>query len=479
MKITPFLKLFKRGNSSNNKGFTLTELIVAATISVVVIAAAGYGLMESQKSSRAANTQVDARTEANRALTFISDEIREARRILDTSDRTATGYIYTSSTNKGSLVPTAFSPNGANIQIVLHLQMSHPTDTTRSLDVIYYVKDDEAPWLGPKVIYRWGPNFDANGSYSLASIDTPGSWTHEALIDRVSDQSVSSASCRTGSTGSEIAIVPTNAGFGACVDRTLRSATLLLSRVVDDRTNSIFSTDLKAFARGDSKNTGYSGIEQTTSTASNVTVYEPTPTSTPTTPPTTTRRLRIQQLTASYACSANGAATVTTEVTVTTSTGVVTVYNWANGSATRSDGTTFSDIPYEPTDTVTYVSKFQPTSTNCTLNANQQIAISSTNTNQVERINNNRVLNPSDTKDNILINGKYPNGTPAQDPVATILQNNGMYDASTRTVQLSSRTIDGRTYTGSVLAFEMGQTDRTKAGFDYQDNLIVIWSHQP
>jgi type II secretory pathway pseudopilin PulG len=472
MKINWLLKLLKNNQNSSNKGVTLTELLVAASISIVVIGAAGYALMESQKSSRAASTQVDARTEVNRALTFITDEIKGARSIVDTS----AGYA-----------PSGFSPpSDKNVRVVLALQVPHPTNTDSNLDVIYYVRDNESPWIGPKVIYRWGPNFDAKGGYSAATVDTPASWQHEAVIDQIPNELVSTATCLS----SDIKITASDAGFGVCIDSTKRSANILISRVKDQKdwesedasakANSIYTGELKAFSRGDSKNTGYSGemsLTTTTATGSSTTTQA-------------SKTIRITQLGSSYACTSTGSAVIITEVTVSKKDNSSTpvIYEWKNENGgyavKKSNNSAVKDIPFDrDNETATYTSRYVPTSTKCAMNPDQSITVDSTiastdptSTSKVQKLENDRVLSTSNTADKRMMESKYVYGSPspAQKTVVDLLKERNLYDTSTNKIKIDPES----GYTKFIYAFEMGpsstETGFHEAGFDYQDNLIYV-----
>ncbi len=485
MKLNWLLKLLKHNQGSSNKGFTLTELLVAAAISIVVIGGAGYALMESQKSSRAATTQVDARTETNRALVFITDEIKGARKINDT----ITGYDLTPT--RGTSLPANFNPTGTNVRVVLALDVPNPSNPDGNLSVIYYVKDSEAPWIGPRVIYRWGPNFDAKGGYSVDTIGDSTRWQHEPLIDRIPDSNsyLGTNPCLS----SDVTVKASDAGFGVCIDSTGRSATILMSRIDDyvewkrgkDLSDSarqektIFSTNLKAFARGDSKSTGFTGsMELTTTTASS---YKPG------TQPAKT--IRIQQLGSSYACTSTRPAIVNTEVTVTPLSGTPTVYTWKNedgGYAVKngdSTNTQYRDIPYETGDTFAYTSKYVPTTSQCSMNASATVSVPSTDTSKVEQLTDGKVLSSSDPEDKRMMENKYVEGNPlpAQQTVTEILQTQDAslvsYDSVTKKITIPQQ-IDGRNYTRAIYAFEMGPGSGTtgfhEAGFDYQDNLILV-----
>jgi prepilin-type N-terminal cleavage/methylation domain-containing protein len=185
-------KLFQPNTTT--KGFTLPELLVAAAISLGVVTIGGFGLVSILTSSQVANAQNERRIELNRSLDFISTEVRHAASLVKD--------VATES------LPSAFTNSQpADAQPVLMLKL--PANST---PIIYYVASSSGnTWLGPKVVYRWGPHFEDNGSYQDAN--TPSSWTHEPLIDRI-ENTGALPTCRPGWTGNG------TPGFLACVNDT-------------------------------------------------------------------------------------------------------------------------------------------------------------------------------------------------------------------------------------------------------------------
>ena len=72
---------------SNNKinhcssGFTLIELLVAMSITTIVVTIAGSGLVAIMQNNSKAEAETLKRTELNRALDFIADDIRESNMV--------------------------------------------------------------------------------------------------------------------------------------------------------------------------------------------------------------------------------------------------------------------------------------------------------------------------------------------------------------------------------------------------------------
>ena len=234
MQNNPLIKLFNRQKYS--AGYTLTELIIGAGISVVVIGAAGMGLMNLMRGNNTSTTQADRRAEVNRALEFISDEVRRAETIQTNVSNSSDGVPY-------SDLPSGFGSNGEEIVLALNLPALGQDNPNKK--VIYYVKPKpDSNWLGPNVIYRFGPPLDTTGgSY------TTGAWVDQALIDRVDDQTITlpSSSCGTGKT-------PLAAkGFAACVDNKEKVAKIYVNGKFSDSSSDKYNADMQVYARAEAE----------------------------------------------------------------------------------------------------------------------------------------------------------------------------------------------------------------------------------
>lgn len=208
---------------SNNKiyqssaGFTLIELLVAMSITIIVVTLAGSGLIAIMQNNIKAESETLRRVELNRALDFISDEIRTSKNITTNA-----------STNLSTVAP-GFNPTGKTPVLTLEI----PGVSQR---VIYYTESPATTdvWLGPKVIYRWGPYFNNNGQYANASNNpvavnnNPANWQGNALVDLIADSTpASNTTCPTaGWVGNPSA--SNGQGFTTCVDPTGKIAELYL-----------------------------------------------------------------------------------------------------------------------------------------------------------------------------------------------------------------------------------------------------------
>ena len=202
MKNKEFYKLLKKNKSKHNSGFTLTELLVGLIMSIFVIGALGFGLMQILRVTQKGNSETAARNESSRALDFISDEMRRAQSI-EVDMETGAGK------NINVIAPNYSLPTGGTVRLALNI-----SDTTQP--VIYSVAPprNTSPWKGPLVIYRWGPVLGADGSYTTASLADPTAWTNEALVDGISDVD-QTTTCDNNGDGTAETI--TYKGFFACV----------------------------------------------------------------------------------------------------------------------------------------------------------------------------------------------------------------------------------------------------------------------
>lgn len=233
-------KIFKTCSSS--AGFTLIELLIAMSLTLIVVSLAGAGLVTMMQSNSKAETETLRRTELNRALDFIADEVRMANAItLNTST---------------AIVPSQFSPSSSDVQTVTVQRILMLQITGVPQPVIYYIASPAAttPWLGPKVIYRWGPSFDIHGNYTNAT--TPLNWTYEPLVDLVVNSTPSpNPNCPTLTptpTGWSSNPAVAKQGFYSCVDSAGRITEIhLLGKLIDAYGTSIgpYEVSTSVFAR--------------------------------------------------------------------------------------------------------------------------------------------------------------------------------------------------------------------------------------
>ncbi|MFO0149652.1 MAG: type II secretion system protein J [Microcystis sp.] len=145
-------------------GFTITEVLLASLMMVIVISVAGIGVTNLLRSNYRANAGTEIQNNLNRTLEFVSDEVRRARIIADSETAITSTQV----------------PTGA--RAVLAFQISDPNNPGQAPlneQIVYYTKGPENSLTGPRVLWRYGPDLDANGNYNI------NSWQHSPVTDRL------------------------------------------------------------------------------------------------------------------------------------------------------------------------------------------------------------------------------------------------------------------------------------------------------
>lgn len=218
--------------SSQKAGFTLTELLLAASLTSVVIGAATFGLVAMLGDYTSKDTKLVQQRDLHRAIDFMAEEVRRAVNI----ERDA-AIAFNEAKNTPGL---RFNPP-ANAKAVLALDLPGVAD-----EIFYYVTEPKSssPWLGPQVIYRFGPNLNRRGAYTNAS--DPTRWTVEPLVDRIDDTAIA-PSCANG----DIPNPPDGVkGFYACVNPTGELVQIYLNSTSADGTEQ-YSATTQVFIRAE------------------------------------------------------------------------------------------------------------------------------------------------------------------------------------------------------------------------------------
>jgi hypothetical protein len=214
--------LGKSAKCSSNSGFTLMDLMIGATLTTVVVAAAGYGVASMISTSTASNARTDRRTELNRSSDFITTEIREGSGLV-------TGSL-------SSLNPTGFTSSYASKVTDTPTKVLAINPSTGSTPIIYFVATPTTgSWKGPRALFRWGPAFNNDGTYSSTA-----PWVSEVVVDQIQSASSGAApSCATTLNG--------DYGFSTCVDSSGKSAKIVqngkISKVLEQSENYKVSTN--------------------------------------------------------------------------------------------------------------------------------------------------------------------------------------------------------------------------------------------
>ena len=224
MKNKELQKLLKINKS--NSGFTLTELLVGLLMGTIVVGGLGFGLVNLLQNTQSQTARSEAKNNSARALDFITDEVKRAIAIENTSAN-ANGFDNADKTVVFALdIPEVngdSDPDGdGNLFGV-------DDDTTTPERIVYFLESsDGTNWEGPLVLNRWGPPFGDNGDY------TDGAWQTQALIDGISDTTLTAGAiqCDPGQTTTPAS----PAGFYACIQDEISAQLYLTSGIGVGRT---------------------------------------------------------------------------------------------------------------------------------------------------------------------------------------------------------------------------------------------------
>ncbi len=210
------------------RGFTLLEILLSMAITGMVITLTGSGLFALMNANQRSQGETTDRLELERALAFMTDEIKMSHQIM-------TDFMPIN-----TKIPKFRAASGSSrIQPILVLA---PAPTSKLTDpIIYYLADPphRSVWLGPRVIYRWGPTLLQNGNYSdgsghdLAAIPRGATveYYNEVVVDRLSDKlpGLSDRNCDSGYNYS-IPDATDRLGFYACVANDHQSVKLWIDK---------------------------------------------------------------------------------------------------------------------------------------------------------------------------------------------------------------------------------------------------------
>ena len=203
--------------SSDIIGFALVEQLLATFFSVIVMGGAGFGLVSMMKVDAQSGNKTLRRVELNRAIDYISEDIRVANNI--------------SSVDGSSSLPG--SGTG-----VLFLTIPTDIDGDPSNDpdeIVYFARPSTSTWIGPNTINR------ADGNYpnpvTVSSSDN-------VLVDGLIAPAAADLPSCSSSTG-----LQGNNGFYACISDDHRTVDLYLYGKLDDPNKPYLLVTSKVFAR--------------------------------------------------------------------------------------------------------------------------------------------------------------------------------------------------------------------------------------
>jgi hypothetical protein len=175
--------LLKRGKAAVLKqapegGFTLTNLIIGAGLTLLVAAGGGGAVASMLDTTATSNARSERRVEMNRTLEFMRTEINRSERLIATANLPA-NFKNDLSTAQLNKIKDEVDVN--SIQAVLQLKL--PGANT---SVTYFTATPkDGIWKGPKVLFRFGPDFLANGNYEDIDLASSDNWSPLPLLDRL------------------------------------------------------------------------------------------------------------------------------------------------------------------------------------------------------------------------------------------------------------------------------------------------------
>lgn len=111
-------RLNQRAQRYTNAGFTIVELIIAMAVTSIMITLAGYGLTTMLRANQQSGSEISRRTNLNRALDFMADEVRMARIILPTQSSEFPTTVNSCGTTSGAM--TLQMPDSSRIVYYVH-----------------------------------------------------------------------------------------------------------------------------------------------------------------------------------------------------------------------------------------------------------------------------------------------------------------------------------------------------------------------
>jgi prepilin-type N-terminal cleavage/methylation domain-containing protein len=211
-----------------DRGFTLFELLIALAITGIVISLAGSGLYALMTANQRNQIETTERLELEQALAFMTDEIKMSQQVMVNMPLTSTTEDRFRSAS-----------GSRDVQPILILKPASNSGLRNP--IIYYLADppNDSVWLGPKVIYRWGPTLSQNGNYSdgndrdvsASSVNINVEYYNEVVIDRISDIVPDRANigCDSNYTYKPLNLVD-RLGFYACIAADQRSVKLWIHK---------------------------------------------------------------------------------------------------------------------------------------------------------------------------------------------------------------------------------------------------------
>jgi prepilin-type N-terminal cleavage/methylation domain-containing protein len=171
----------RKSNRLARQGFTLIELLVASLLTTVVILIAWSGLVSAMSMSQTAEARSARQAELNKALDFMTNEIRMARSINASETLSANG---TSVSLQDVITSVGINPTALGNYGTIGLYLERPTQkdipaicpaggpnagapppTPVDFDpIVYDIRPSPSGWLQPRMVARYGRVPSSDGS---------------------------------------------------------------------------------------------------------------------------------------------------------------------------------------------------------------------------------------------------------------------------------------------------------------------------
>jgi hypothetical protein len=432
--------LGKSAKRVSNSGFALMDLMIGAALTTVVVAAAGYGVTSMISSSTASNSRTAIRTELSRSNDFITAEIQKGSGLVTGSLSSPAGFTTASYSGK---IKTGTTPT--NVLAINPQGISNP--------IVYFVATPATGTAkGPRALYRWGPAFNDNGTYS-----TTDPWVSELVVDQIQGATApygwTAPSCSGTLSG--------DYGFGACVDSLGKSAKIYqngnISKVLGGSENYGTSTNVS------SRKTTVATLPASFANGATVSTWTLNNGTVTTTSPLT---MSVRYLGGAFVCG-NALYPIPRSVSVTVTTGSKSTST--DVTMTPNADTSLGIVAANSTMTIAGSAKGDKGSSSC--NGSTYGPILSTNTTKVKSLKNGDAL-PQ-------IGGFL--GQPSIDDYLTSASTNPV---TSRPIvkSLSTTTVGSKTLTTGTIdlapnqviyLYELGGGNPGDASFDLQDIVVL------
>lgn len=233
-----------------NKGFTLIEVLVAAAIMSIVVALAGTAFVGILKQNRTAEFESERRTNLNRALDYIANEVRMATSVTTIAAGVPIGTF-----------PAITMTSGTGV-LRLRIPVPNPESGSvynpRSYTVVYYRSNSLTGWESPNSIWRYSnvpnpvpirtaaplvtPTPNVVATVPSASPTSAATFDHNFLVDGIRAPATLPV-CPTGST------LTGDGGFYACIYTSGKQVDLYLYGKLSNTSNKTIEVKTTVFTR--------------------------------------------------------------------------------------------------------------------------------------------------------------------------------------------------------------------------------------